>query len=348
MSWVGVGVAFVLSVLLSMVATQLSMAFARRYGIMNYPNGIVPQHKAAVAYLGGLGVAVGAASTLVVFLGLATFGWLSADPLRHVPWGLVIGSLLFLLLGLYDDLFVLSPLAKLGLQVIVATAAMLVGTAAPLTGNVICDLALSCAWIVVVVNAVNVTDVCDGLVAGLSMLAFFFLGFLRPENRFVDVVLAGACLGFLVFNRPPARIFLGDAGSHLLGFCLAFLTLGGIPAHAHLSAYLAMMMVVGVPLFEMIFVAAVRTRKQIPFWQGSPDHFALRLQEAGFSRGETDIVAWLIVTLLCGFAWALLLDPPWPQQAALIAAPLLGLAVFWRLLLHYEVPGGIRHATPSS
>jgi UDP-GlcNAc:undecaprenyl-phosphate GlcNAc-1-phosphate transferase len=348
MSWESMWVGFAVSVMLGLVATRLSMACARRFGVMNYPNGIVPQHKIAVAYLGGFGVALGAFAALGVFQILTVLGWVPVDRLRQFPWGLTIGSALFLVLGLYDDLSVLRPAPKLALQLFAACAAMLAGTTPRLTGNAICDLALSCAWIVVVVNAVNVTDVCDGLVAGLSLLAFLFLSCLGPEHRFVDIILAGACLGFLVFNRPPARIFLGDAGSHLLGFLLAFLTLREVSTHARMSAYAAMILVAGVPLFEMTFLATVRTRKHLPFWQGSPDHFSLRLQAAGFSRGQTDLIAWSVMVLLCGFAWALLLDPPWPQQAVLITAPVLLLAVCWRLLLRYNVRGGTRQVASSS
>jgi UDP-GlcNAc:undecaprenyl-phosphate GlcNAc-1-phosphate transferase len=315
---------------------------------MNYPNGIVPQHKTAVAYLGGFGVALGAFASFGLFQILTVLGRVPGDRLRQFPWALTMGSALFLLLGLYDDLVVLRPAPKFALQILAACAAMFAGVTPRLTGIAILDVALSCAWIVVVVNAVNVTDVCDGLVAGLSLLAFLFLSFLGPEHRFVDIILAGACLGFLVFNRPPARIYLGDAGSHLLGFLLAFLTLGEVSARARLSAYVAMALVAGVPLFEVTFLAAVRTRKRLPFWQGSPDHFSLRLQAAGLSRGQTDLLAWAVMVLLCAFARLLLMDPPWPQQAAAIMAPVLILSQCWRLLLRYEVHDPTRQTVSSS
>src|ERR1700682_5997243 len=113
MDWLTLGAGFAVSALLGMIATRVSMAAARRYGVMNYPNPIVPQHTAATAYLGGLGVGVGAAA------GLAVISTVAGDQ-PQLPAALIVGSALYLTIGLYDDLFVLRPLPKLALQVLTA------------------------------------------------------------------------------------------------------------------------------------------------------------------------------------------------------------------------------------
>jgi UDP-GlcNAc:undecaprenyl-phosphate GlcNAc-1-phosphate transferase len=329
MDWLTLGAGFAISALLAIIATRLAIMVARRYGVMNYPNPIIPQHKAPIAYLGGLGVVVGAAA-----------GWalisIAVGPQPRLPAGLIAASTVYLAVGLYDDLFVLRPLRKLWLQVLTAVFSVWLGVTASPTNNTVITFVMSCIWIVAMVNAANLMDVCDGLLASVSLLVFSFFGFFG-SNRLFPMVLAGACAGFLVFNRPPARIFLGDAGSHLLGVLLALLTLNEASARNHFSAYAAMILLSGVPLFEVVFLIAVRTRKRLPFWKGSPDHFALRLQAAGLSRVQTDVVACSAVTLLGAIAWGLLRNPAWPLQATLIAGAVLALLASACFLWRYEV-----------
>jgi UDP-GlcNAc:undecaprenyl-phosphate/decaprenyl-phosphate GlcNAc-1-phosphate transferase len=333
MSWINVCTGFVVSALLGIIATRAAIAVALSYGIMSHPNRIVPQHRTAVAYLGGLAVAVGTAASLVV---LQALRWMPTYPLPQPFLGLIVGSVLFLLLGLYDDLFSLRPAPKMVLQVSAAIIATLLGMAM-LPGKTLAGFVLSCIWIVGMVNAANLTDVCDGLLTGLSLLAFLFFGLFGSGNRFIAIVLVGACFGFLVFNRPPARIFLGDAGSHLLGFLLAFFSMSEVSARNHFSTYAAVALISAVPLFEMTFLVVMRTRKRLPFWRGSPDHFSLRMQAAGLSRLQTDLIAWTFMALFCGIARALLLNPRWRQQLFLITAAAFVLTVCWWFLARHEV-----------
>lgn len=332
MSWISAVIALGVSALLGMIATRLSIPLAFRLGLVSHPNRIVPQHNATVACFGGVSIAAAALAGWGLFqaTGLLTFN-------QQLPPGLIVGGILFLLVGVGDDIFAFRPGLKLALQLSAAMIAVIVGLGVPLPHKVIPAFSLSCLWIVGIVNAANLTDVCDGLLPGLSLLAFLFFGFWGSGSTLIPLVLAGACAGFLAFNRPPARIFLGDAGSHLLGSLLAFFTLSEATAHLRLSACLAMILVAGVPLFEMLFLIVVRARKRIPFWKGSPDHFSLRLQAAGFSRAQTDLIAMTVMAVFCGIAWMLLRDPPLSQQAALVSAATLIVTFSWWFLLQHEV-----------
>src|SRR5579864_2663357 len=212
MSWAIISIIFAISALLTIAATGLCLGAAIHFGIMNQPNRNVPQHTTAVAYLGGVGVALGGITSLLLLQAFIPLRLLAFEQRPHLPIAFLVGAALFLLLGLVDDFLTLSPMPKLILQIVAAAVAALFGINPYHSGHAFLGFALSCGWIVLLVNAANVTDVCDGLLAGLSLVAFSFFGFFGSDHRFIAMALMGACFGFLAFNRPPARIFLGDAG----------------------------------------------------------------------------------------------------------------------------------------
>ncbi|MFG0283343.1 MAG: MraY family glycosyltransferase [Phycisphaerales bacterium JB039] len=284
MNWapaaLGAAVAFAVGAL----ATALVAMLARRMGLVAKPNPIVPQHTRPVAHLGGLGLALGLGAG-------AAAVWLTggASGIQAGLWG---SAAAFVVVGAIDDVVAFGAAAKFGLQLLVAIGAVALGVWAPLTGVQLLDQGLAAFWILMLVNAFNFVDVCDGLLATVTFVAMSTLAIAAPVTVPVALPAAGACAGFLVFNRPPASIFMGDAGSHLLGFLSAALTLAvarEIPPPA--LAMGAGALLVGVPLFELVFLTAVRLHKGLPWWKGSPDHFALRLQAAGLTRAQTDLVA---------------------------------------------------------
>ena len=307
----------------AIAGTWCARAFARRRGIVSHPNPIIPQHTEAVAYLGGVGVAIGIAAAMLA-------GW-TLDHRSIAPLFVWLPALLFLALGVVDDLRPFTALQKLLLQSTVAALAAILGFRADVVGIPFVDAALGVAWIIALVNAVNVTDVCDGLVAGVSIPLFLGLAVLHRGFAPLTLAVAGACLGFLVFNRPPATIFLGDAGSHLLGFLAAVLS----PLST--QQFPAALLIAGVFLFEMAFLIVVRTRKRLPWWKGSRDHFALRLQARGLSKAQTDFAAAGVGTLLAAMALGAR-ELPVQGQVALLAGATLLVVLLGRLLLRWEVP----------
>ena len=278
---VGSALVFPVAAVGAALATIGARALARRAGVVATPGSIVQQHTQAVPLLGGLGIAAGIAL------------WAVVSRAEGVSLPLLVGSATFLALGLVDDLRPLTAGRKLIAQIVAASAPVALGLTIPLSGNAGLDHALALLWVVVVVNAVNVTDVCDGLAVGLALVSFLGLtSFAEPALTPLCIAAAGACLGVLVFNSPPASIFLGEAGTALLGFLLAGVAIASMQAGSWrdlASAALA----VGVFLFEAVFLVAVRARRGVAWWRGSADHFSLRLQAAGLSRWQTDAVAWV-------------------------------------------------------
>lgn len=310
-------------------------ALALRWGIVNHPNPLVAQHTRPVAYLGGLGLAGGLAIGFAA--GAAFWPGPALLPEGLPAPGLAIGAALFLALGLADDLRALSPRSKLLLQAAAAVVAAAAGVVGPRTGLAAADVAIATVWMVTLANAVNFTDVCDGLVSSVAFTTFGILGLSHPALGMGPLLMAGAALGVLAFNRPPASIFLGDAGTHLLGFLLAAATLAGAAGRPAWPALPWALLLGGVFLFELAFITAERVRKGLPWWRGSPDHFALRLQVAGVGRGRVDAGAAAAAAVLAGSAAALWrLDGV--DGAVLVAVVAVGLATAWRALARLQAP----------
>ena len=317
------------------VGTLAVRTFARRFNIVNKPNPIVPQHTRPVAYLGGVGLAIGAASGMVaLFLTGQGDKVLAVFPIASS----VIPAFLFLALGVVDDLVTFKPAKKFVLQAGVAALAVGLGLWCPLTGIAIVDRALCWFWIVTLVNAFNFTDVCDGLLGSLSAVMFAFIAVAFPAVAPVAIVFAAASVGFLVFNKPPATIFLGDAGSHLLGFVAAALTLVGASdaSTEPVSRLIAPLFLVSVPLFELTFLTVVRIRKGLAWWRGSPDHFSLRLQAGGFSRLQTDTIACMFAAAF-GAAALMLPQASAAGRWAFVAAGVVVCLIAAKTLLRWEV-----------
>ena len=323
--------------------TWLTRALALRAGIVNAPNPIVPQHTRPVAYLGGVAVALatGLPVPLLVVVGSGSIGELLAAPL-----GVLVGSIAFLGIGLVDDLQPLDPLPKLGLQALASGLAASLRVRPGVCELQVLDSLIGAAWILVLVNAVNLTDVCDGLVTGLAAIALLLLAQVGPQPTPIVWLGCGACLGFLVFNRPRASIFLGDAGTHFLGFLLAALTLDLVARGSRPGASFSALMIVSVFLFELVFLVVVRVRKGLPWWKGSPDHFSLRLQARGLSRLQTDVVAWM-AALVQGavglFAGATLAESGMLAAAVTDLMALVGLGLVlarWEVPVHSRSPDG--------
>lgn len=327
-----------LSAALSAVATLIVCLVSARLGLMDKPNPIIPQHTRPVAYLGGIGVAIGAGAVLAGIW--AAVGWgLTNLPLHPRLTVMVLAGLAFVALGVVDDTVRLSARTKLFVQIILAVAAVSGGLAYPFTGVGLVDAALSTAWIVVLVNAVNVTDVCDGLVPGLGALTLGLWAHLDASTALVALPLAGAFLGFLFFNFPPARIFLGDTGSHLLGFALAAVMLmRDEPVSGGLHA-MQMVLFSGPFVFELVLLVVVRRRKGLPWWRGSPDHTALRLQAAGMSRARTDLLVWSGAIGCMAAAFALQRFGPVGSGCVLLAI-VLTTVWCWRFVLSHEIKSG--------
>lgn len=254
---------------------------ARAYGILDAPDGAIKKHKEPVAYLGGVAVFVGF---------LTSFALVYSFQSCHHVLPLLIGCTLLLFLGLVDDLLVLQPAMKFLGQCVATFCFVKAGLYLRVDFfHAIWSVPLSLLWTLTVVNAFNLVDIMDGLASTVAIgaaLNFMIFGYLAGSIQVV-VLLAcfvGALLAFLWYNRPPASIYLGDAGSLCIGGMLA-----GVPflikwGEYNSFAFLIPLLLLSIPLGEIMSLIIIRTYKGIPFYRGSPHHFAHFLQSNGWSK----------------------------------------------------------------
>jgi UDP-GlcNAc:undecaprenyl-phosphate/decaprenyl-phosphate GlcNAc-1-phosphate transferase len=273
-------IAFVASVIVAVIATPLAARLAGHFGIVDRP-GPLKVHAVPVPYLGGVAVLVAVAAGAVTHLTL----WLVAPALACF-------------LGLADDLWGLDPRVRFVVEAgIGALAGVIIG------GSVLWGL-LGSGCTLVLVNAVNLLDGLDGLAAGVCAVSALGLAALgRGGTRFVALALAGALVGFLVYNRPPARIYLGDSGSYLIGGILAGL-LVAITAHTDRasSAIAVLPLVVGFPLVDTAFAVVRRIRTRRPLFTGDRSHIYDQLVDRGRSVATTSGMCIAAQMVVVGFA----------------------------------------------
>ncbi|MGH7752752.1 MAG: MraY family glycosyltransferase, partial [Gemmatimonadales bacterium] len=201
--------------------------------------------------------------------------------------GLLFAGSIAVTVGLIDDLGALSWSTKLAGQAIACAVLVKSGVAVQIAIlPAWLNLLLSLLWVLAIVNAINFLDIMDGLAAGVCAIAAFFLLVVAHYNGEIVVerlaaALVGALAGFLPHNFRPARIYLGDTGSLFLGVILAGLAMVGRYSEENRIAYFSPLLIMGVPIFEITFVSAVRWVRGRPPWVGSPDHTALRLRALG-------------------------------------------------------------------
>lgn len=213
-----------------------------------------------------------------------------------------LGALGMLLVGWWDDKRELRPAAKFAGQLFVATLVALGGARVTLfVHNLLFQYTITILWVLTVINAFNFVDNMNGLCAGLAAIgAWYFALVAAADDQYLVASIAfmtfGALLGFLPYNFPKARVFLGDSGSHLVGYLLAVLAI--LPhfyttRHPRPLAVLIPLLVLAVPLVDLVQVVILRWRIGQPFYQGDTNHLSHRLVRLGWSRSRAVVVLWL-------------------------------------------------------
>ena len=197
---------------------------------------------------------------------------------------------------------------------------------------------LAAIWLFAVCNAFNLLDVMDGLAAGVGGVAALAFGVVAlttgeyPEAA-ASLALAGALGGFLVFNAPPARIYLGDAGSLAVGLTLGALAIAIRWSDRSAAGFLAPLAILAVPLADTAYVSVLRARAGKPFWHGSPDHFPLRLRVrlgGSTAKAMAMVVALSALGAVAGVGTAVLW--PWEVGVAVLGGYALAMVVLLAVL----------------
>jgi len=299
---------FVLTYTLVGFITPVIRKVAISKQILDTPTSSHKSHTQPVPYLGGVAILIGVvlvSYTALIFSGLTRNNfWLATSVFAPaVAMGLV---------GLWDDLNNLPALPRFIGQTIaglvVAVLLVISKNVANPTGSTYIDVLITVIWVVGICNSINFFDNLDGGAAGTVAISSIFLTYLCLSNgQFfiagLAVVVTGGTLGFLIWNRTPARIYMGDAGALFLGVLLATLTIRLNPDTQTIFASFAIpILLLAIPILDTCVAVFSRLRRGISPFQGGKDHLSHRLIRLGFSRKLAAISLWMLSAFFCSLA----------------------------------------------
>ncbi|MGA1622544.1 MAG: glycosyltransferase family 4 protein [Synechocystis sp.] len=297
-------IAFALAVIVVWLMTPVINHWGRRAGYVDQPNAR-KMHNRPMVRLGGVSIFLGSVVALLVVWQLGAFG-ITTPKAEWEVWGVVLGGVAFFAVGLFDDLFDLSPFSRLLAQVAIASVVWNMGVqinfvTLPFLGDLlqldIFSLPITVIWLVGLANAINWIDGLDGLAAGvcgISAVVLFVLCLFMEQSAaaLIAAALAGGALGFLRYNFNPAQIFMGDGGAYFMGFTLGGVAVIGLVKVAAVTtvavtAVLLPYLVLAVPILDMSVVILSRLLKGKSPFKADKGHLHHRLINAGISHRLT-------------------------------------------------------------
>ena len=301
----------VISLIAVGLLTPVMRLVATRYGVVDSPSESHKTHKSPVPYLGGVGIAIGV-------VGVSYLASLVSDFSRETFFlasSVLIPAIIMGVVGLIDDLRKLSPWPRFITQSLfgITISALLVATntlGSPFGNNWI-DIPITTFFIVGITNSINFFDNIDGGASGALAIAAIFLFILSFQGgqfliAALSIVLAGATLGFLLWNKPPARIYMGDAGALFLGILIASLAIRFDPnAIDRIASFSIPLLLLAIPILDTCVAVASRIRRRISPFQGGRDHLSHRLMRMGFNKRQSVLILWIGSIIFAAFAIAI-------------------------------------------
>jgi UDP-GlcNAc:undecaprenyl-phosphate GlcNAc-1-phosphate transferase len=294
------GVSFLIALILTPVVRNLAV----KMGAVDVPKDSRRMHDHPIPRMGGLAIFFGFLLSTLIFV-----------PLTTQYRGMLLGAVIIVVLGIFDDIYDLN--AKLKLVVQIVAAAVAVGA-----GNVITDISnpnifssnpywhlgwlgipVTVLWIVAMTNAVNLIDGLDGLACGVSSISSLTLLVIalllgEPYVALLVAALVGGCLGFLPYNMNPAKIFMGDTGSTFLGYVLAVISIQGLFKMYTLISFVVPFLLFGLPIFDTCFAFIRRIAHGQSPMHADRSHVHHRLIDMGFSQKQAVAVLYVITAIL--------------------------------------------------
>jgi UDP-GlcNAc:undecaprenyl-phosphate GlcNAc-1-phosphate transferase len=291
-------VLFVATFSLVALLTPLMRKIAISKNILDRPNSSHKTHSISIPYLGGVAIILGVVIITYSAILFSEFTknkfWLATSILGPA---IVLG-----LIGLWDDIKQLRPLPRLISQtiagVVIAMILILGNNVGNPTGSIVLDIFITIFWVVGICNSINFFDNLDGGAAGTSAISSIALSVIAIHGGQIliaalSVVLAGATLGFLIWNKSPAKIYMGDAGALFIGVLLATLTVRLNPTVNSILASLTIpVLLLAIPILDTSVAVISRILRKISPFQGGKDHLSHRLIKIGFSRKISVFILW--------------------------------------------------------
>jgi UDP-GlcNAc:undecaprenyl-phosphate GlcNAc-1-phosphate transferase len=316
--------AFLVAVAVTALLTPLTMRVARATGVMDMPRerGLSDR---PVPLLGGLAIFAGVLTAAAIWLPGGYGAGLHRKP--HLWTGVLLAAALITLVGALDDRFDLPPVLKLAGQVLAAVIVVHFGVAVeaitlPFIGHLAFPNAgvtnagpvLTVIGLVVMMNIVNLSDGVDGLAAGVCViiagtLAVIAFDLDRAEPGILAAITAGAALGFLIHNFPPATSFMGDCGANLLGLLMGVVAVEAAVKTPVVVSFVLPLILLTVPFLDTTFVVLKRLKYRRPIYESDSEHFHHRMARIGFSHRRTIAYLYTWTLMLAGLALALRFVP---------------------------------------
>ena len=303
-----VAAAFGVAALVAFISTPVVKSLAFRVGAVDDPKKDKDpgrrMHRNPIPRMGGLAIFLGFLLSLLIFVQMT-------NPMK----GLLLGSIIIVILGIFDDIYDLPAKFKFLVQIVAAVVAMLSGNIITVlsnpnifSSNPVWELGwlsypITVLWIVGITNAVNLIDGLDGLACGVSTISsmtMLVVALLVTETGEAVVMgaLAGACLGFLPYNLNPAKIFMGDTGSTFLGFVLATVSVQGMFKLPAVITFVAPFLMLGLPIFDTAFAFIRRIAHGQSPMHADRGHVHHRLIDMGFSQKQAVGILYVISAIL--------------------------------------------------
>ena len=299
-----VAAALLCAMLVSFITTPVVKALAYRIGAVDVPKDGRRMHDHPVARMGGLAIFFGFILSILIF-----------TPVTRQLQGMLLGAVIIVVLGIFDDIYALSARLKFVIQIVAALVAVYFGNVIEVVSNPNLfsnnpywnlgplSIPITVLWIVAITNAVNLIDGLDGLAVGVSTISsmtllVIALAVSEGEVALLMAALAGACIGFMPYNLNPAKIFMGDTGSTFLGFVLSVVSIWGLFKFYTVISFAVPFLMLGLPIFDTAFAFIRRIANgQSPM---SPDrsHVHHRLIDMGFSQKQAVAVLYIISAIL--------------------------------------------------
>ncbi len=303
---------FIIAFVVSFLLTPPVKLLAFKIGAVDVPKDDRRMHKKPTALLGGLAIFAGFMVSALIYVHM-----------DREFLGILAGSVIIIIMGIFDDIYALSAKLKLAVQIVAALFPVLCGVridiiAVPkfIDAYGYLDLGyfsipLTIIWIVGVTNAINLLDGLDGLACGVSSISSLTLLCIallvgEPEIAFATAALAGACFGFLPYNFNPAKLFMGDTGALFLGFMLSTLSIQGLFKGYAVISLAVPFLILGLPLFDTFSAMLRRAKEHRPIMSPDRGHLHHRLVDAGLSQKQAVTVIYLMCAVLCVIAVALI------------------------------------------
>ena len=335
---------FIASFVISYVLTPLMVKISSIKGWVDHPSEERKIHEKPTPTLGGVPI------FLAIYIPLLLlYYWPNAqgDLIRERSvqlMGLLIGILMMLLLGIYDDRKGAGHRLKFSVQIIAAVVIYYFGfqikiLSLPFGGHIdlwYFALPFTILWVVGITNAINLIDGIDGLAAGVSLFVagtifLVSLAFERSFTSAISITLAGALLGFLRYNFFPAKIFMGDSGSLMVGFIISAISIRGSYKSATMVALLIPILALGVPIMDTLLAIWRRLWARKPVFSGDRDHIHHRLIEKGLSQSKAALLLYGLTAFFGAMAFLITFGNSQDIALILLAFGIVSVIVIQRL-----------------